>query len=88
MKYSEINMKSKKIKISKINRKTKAEMFETLKENDYIIFEIPLKRSGSGRSVYASYIKITNLRTNEYTYKSFNELSNILDAFELQEVGD
>lgn len=90
MDYREIIMKSKKIRIIKINRKTKAQMFKNLKENDLIIFELSLKRVGGHYSggPYASYIKITNLKTNEYTYKSSNELSNILNAFELEEVGE
>lgn len=90
MDYRQIVMRSKKVKIIKINRKTKAQMFRNLKENDLITFELPLKRSGRSydTGTYASYIKITNLATNECTYKSSNELSNILDAFELEEVGE
>lgn len=90
MDYRNIIMKSKKVKIIKINRKTKAQMFKNLKENDLIIFELSIKRSGRNydTGTYASYIKITNLETNEYTYKSSNELSNILNAFELEEVGE
>lgn len=90
MDYRNIIMKSKKVKIIKINRKTKAQMFKNLKENDLIIFELSIKRSGRSydTGTYASYIKITNLETNEYTYKSSNELSNILNAFELEEVGE
>ena len=65
-------------------------MFKNLKENDLITFELSIKRSGRNydTGTYASYIKITNMRTNEYTYKSSNELSNILDAFDLEEVGE
>ena len=90
MDYRQIIMKSKKIKVTEIKRKTKAQMFKNLKENDLIIFELSLKRSGRSydTGTYASYIKITNLSTNESTYKSSNELSNILNAFELEEVGD
>lgn len=90
MDYREIIMKSKKIRIIKINRKTKAQMFKNLKEGNLILFELSLKRSGRSydTGTYASYIKITNLETNEFTYKSSNELSHILDAFELEEVGE
>lgn len=90
MDYRQTMMKSKKIKVVKINRKTKAQMFKNLKENDLITFELSIKRSGRNydTGTYASYIKITNMRTNEYTYKSSNELSNILDAFDLEEVGE
>lgn len=90
MDYSQIMMKSKKIKIVKIKRKTKAKMFKDLNEDDLIIFELSIKRVGGHYSggPYASYIKVTNLKTNECTYKSSNELSNILNAFELEEVGE
>lgn len=90
MDYRQIIMKSPKIKVVKINRKTKAQMFKNLKEDDVIVFELSIKRAGRNydTGTYASYIKITNLKTSEYTYKSSNELSNILDAFELEEVGE
>lgn len=90
MDYREIIMKSQKIKITKIHRKTKAQMFKNLKEDDLIVFELSLKRSGRSydTGTYASYIKITNLSTKECTYKSSNELSHILNAFELEEVGE
>jgi len=90
MDYRQIIMKSKNIKIVKILRKTKASMFKDLKENDIITFELSLKRAGRSwdTGTYASYIKITNITTCEYVYKSSNQLSNILNAFELEEVGD
>lgn len=90
MDYREIIMRSKKIMITKINRKTKAQMFKNLKEGNLIVFELSLKRSGKQYAprIYASYIKITNLETNEFTYKTSNELSYILNAFELEEVGE
>lgn len=90
MDYRQIIMKSKKIKVVKVKRKTKAQMFKNLKENDVITFELSIKRAGRScdTGTYASYIKITNLGTNEYTHKSSNELSNILNAFELEEVGE
>ncbi len=90
MDNEKIIMRSKKIMIAKINKKTRAQMFKELKEGNLIVFELSLKGSGigsSGRS-YASYIKITNLETNEFTYKSLNELGYILNAFELEEVGE
>lgn len=70
--------------ITKINRKTKAKMFENLKVGDKIRFSVPLKYAGRNRGTYATYIEIMNMKTYEKTHSSFNQLPIILDAFELE----
>ena len=70
--------------VTKINRKTKAKLFKDLKIGDKVEFSVPIKRAGSNRSTYATYIEIKNIETNEYTYSSFNQLPKILDTFEFE----
>lgn len=72
------------ITIIKINRKTKAKMFENLKVGDKIKFSVPLERAGRNRGTYATYIEIKNIETDESTYSSFNQLPTILNAFEFE----
>lgn len=81
----EIILSSKILTVEKINRKTKAKMFEDLKVGDKIQFEVELKRAGGNRGTYATYIKATNLENNEITHSSFNQMPRILDAFGFKE---
>lgn len=80
-----IILESKVVIITKINRKTKAKMFENLNIGDKIKFSVPLKRAGRNRGTYATYIKVENINTGETTNSSFNQLPIILDAFEFSE---
>lgn len=68
--------------VTKINRKTKAKMFQNLKVGDYVQFSAPIKEAGRNRGTYATYIKCENINTKEVTHSSFNQLPSILDAFE------
>ena len=70
--------------VTKINRKTKAKLFKDLKIGDKVEFSVPIKRAGSNRGTYATYIEAKNVETDEYTYSSFNQLPSILDAFEFE----
>jgi hypothetical protein len=80
-----IPMTSNVFKIIKINKKSSARMFEDLSVGDEIIFTIEIEHLGTSRGrTYAPYIKIENIKTKEYTLKSFNQITSILSCFELQ----
>jgi len=70
--------------VTKINRKTKAKLFKDLNVGDKIEFSVLIKRAGSNRGTYATYIEIRNIDTDEYTFSSFNQLPSILDTFEFK----
>ena len=83
----EIVLKSGILEVTKINRRTKAKMFENLKVGDQIKLSIEVVSAGKGRSgTYASYIEAVNIKTNEKTYSSFNQIPVPLRAFEFKEV--
>lgn len=82
-----IVMSSKVLVVTKLNRKTKAQMFQNLKVGDKVQFSIPIKRAGIGRGTHASYICSKNVETGETNFSSFNQLPSILDAFEFEEEG-
>lgn len=79
-----IILESRILKVSKINKKTKAKMFENLKVGDQIQFSVPIKEAGRNKGTYATYIKATNLGTGETAYNSFNQLPTLLDIFEFE----
>lgn len=80
----QIVLESDTLVVTKINRKTKAKMFENLKVGDKIKFSVPIKYAGRNHGSYATYILIKNIETGETTHSSFNQLPSILDAFELE----
>lgn len=80
----DIILKSETLKITKINKKTQAKMFKDLKVGSKILLSIPVKCAGSNRGTYASYIKIENLESADYAYKSFNQITQVLDMFEFE----
>jgi len=57
-------------------------MFCNLNVGDKIWFSVPIEYAGCNKGTYATYIKITNLKTGEITESSFNQLPKILDAFD------
>lgn len=82
-----IVLKSENLKIVKINKVTKAKMFENLEVGDVIRMSIPVKRAGSGgRGTYASNIKIENIAAGEYAFKTFNEIGSMLSIFEFEAI--
>ncbi|ALA47963.1 hypothetical protein ABE137_12355 [Brevibacillus laterosporus] len=80
-----IVLRSNILKITKINRKTKAKMFENLKVGSKIEMSVPVKYAGRNRGSYATYIAVRNIETGETTSSSFNQLPSILDAFEIEQ---
>lgn len=82
-----IFLKSNPLVVSKILKKTSAVFFKDLKVGDHIRLSVAVKASGSnGGSIYATYIKATNLTTGTSVHKSFTEISSCLEKFELTEM--
>ena len=72
-------------KCIKINKKSKAQGFQTLEVGDIMTFSTKIKAAGSSRGrTYASYIKCENKRTGEIGYQSFNEIGNRLGNYEFE----
>ncbi len=80
----DISMKSEILEVTKIVKKTKAKMFKDLVVGSKIQLSIPVKYAGSNRGTYASYITIRNLDNDECAFKSFNEITNMLNNFEFR----
>jgi len=84
-----IVLKSSPYRVTKINVKTRANMFKNVKVGDTLVFstELEYTSGASGGGNYATYIFVSNLTRGEYTYKSQSELISILRrVFELEEV--
>lgn len=81
-----IYLKSDILVVTKINKKTKAKMFENLKVGDKIEFSVPIKYAGRNHGSYATYIGVRNVETGEETSSSFNQLPTVLRAFEFEEL--
>ncbi|MCY8549455.1 hypothetical protein MOD25_05995 [Bacillus haynesii] len=79
-----IFLKSEVLEVEKIITKTNAKMFKDLKIGDKIMLSIPVKKAGSNRGTYASYITIENLQNGERAYKSFNQIEDMLNKFEFK----
>lgn len=74
-------------KCTKINKKSKAQGFQTLEVGDIMIFSISISAPGSRRGrTYASYIKCENKRTGEVGSQSFNEIEKRLDNYEFEQL--
>lgn len=81
-----ILLQSDVLKVAKINKATKAKFFTDLSVGDEVRLSIPVKAAGSNGGTYASYITITNLKTNDSVKKSFNELAPFLNIFDFETV--
>ena len=84
----EIILKSKKYRITKLNRKTKAKGFCDLKVGDVIYFQDEIAPCGrNGDRLYASGFDCVNDKTKEiiggFTH---NESPKYLSIFELEEI--
>ena len=69
-----IVMKSNVIQIIAVKKETKARMFSDLERGSLIRLSIPAKTAGQNRGTYASYIKVENIMTNDFTHVSFNDI--------------
>ena len=79
-----IILKSDILTVIKVNRKTKAKMFNNLKAGDKIQFSVPLIYAGRNGGSYATYVEAKNIETGDTTSKSFNVLPSILDSFDFE----
>ena len=66
-----------------VHKKSKAFAFSSVKVGDKMEFSVELRRAGNhGSGTMATYIKCFNPQTNETNELSFNQLGNVLRAFE------
>lgn len=74
-------------KVTEIKKKTKMKMFENIQVGDIVNFSVILDSVGSrrGRS-YAVNICCMNERTEEYCFKTFNEVGRVIDLFSFEEI--
>ena len=79
----DIILKSEKLIVTNILKKTKAKMFANIKIGDILEISIPMKYAGrNGKIGYASYLTIENKTSGEIAHKSFNQLPMLLENFE------
>ena len=85
-----ITMKSEKLKIIEIKKKTTAKMFKDLKVGDVLQFSTEVKDVGRGYRgrTYATDIKVVNITTGDKVNKTFNQTGFIYGCFEFEVVGD
>lgn len=79
-----IVLKSEILKITKIKKKTKAVVLKDLIVGDEIQLSVDASPVGGNRGTYATYIKVENISNKESTYFSFNQISTLYNAFELE----
>lgn len=79
----DIILKSKKLLILDIKRKTKAKMFCDVKVGDILQLSVPVACVGIN---YAVHIKIKNLNSGQVAYKTFNQITPLLNCFEIREI--
>jgi hypothetical protein len=84
---NKIILTSKQLVLTKILKPTKAKVFGDLSVGDIVELSIAVEAAGTNRgATYASYIKVTNTKTKDFVYKSFNEIAPILKNFIFEEV--
>ncbi len=72
--------------VKEIIKKSQAKMFKNLNVGDSVEFRLDIKHIGTGSKgrTYASGIKIINVKSNELTIKTLNELPKILENFKFE----
>ena len=79
-----ILLKSNTYQVVGIKNKTTSKFFKNIRMGSLLKFEVELKHAGSGdHGTYATNITVTNVKTKETVKKTFNQLSNILNNYEL-----
>ena len=73
-------------KIINILGKSTSPAFKDVQIGDEIVFSVPIEAVGRNRSTYAVYINCTNVRTENTSCLSFNQLGRIMEKFEFEEV--
>jgi len=85
----DIILESNILMVKNIKKKTKAKLFKDLEVGDLIKLSIPVKAPGvslSNDCTYASYITVKNLKNDNTTNKSFNEIVKFLRCFEFEKI--
>ena len=79
-------LKSDILTVTKILKKTKAQMWQDIKVGDSLFLYIPIKATNKGYKgrIYASYITIENITTGAETLISFNQADRYLKMFEFE----
>lgn len=80
-----IYLNSKPQRVKEILKPTKAEFFRDLVEGSTIQLSLPVKPPGRGRTLYATYVTVTNVTTGAKTQSSLTQLS-VLNNFEFEEL--
>lgn len=81
----DLTLRSKEVVVSKVIKKTRAKVFENFEVGDAIQLSVKPKGVGGSRGrTYAVDVKVENITKNEYTYKTFNQLTP-LNNFEFEE---
>lgn len=86
-----IQLKSNILQVKEIIKPTKAEMFSNLDVGNRIRLSINIDHAGtlhSSSGTRASYILATNLKTGEFTRKSFNQMPKFLEKFKFKIIED
>lgn len=84
----EITLKSRPLKVIEIVKGSKARMFENVEIGDILQITVPVREVGrTSRSSRTVDFEILNLsKPSERTYKTLNQLPNILKNFKLEEL--
>lgn len=73
--------------VTKVIRKSTSPAFKNLQEGDTLTFAVGINAVGSNRGKsYSVYITVTNQRTEEKSYLSFNQIESVLKCCEISEV--
>lgn len=84
----DLTLRSEKVRVTKILKKTQARMFKNIEVGDVIQLSIGAERVGRGSrgSTLAADVRVDNLTKGQHTYKTFNTLG-VLDNFEYEYEG-
>lgn len=72
-----IELKSNILVVTEVKKKSKAKMIGDLRVGDKIQLSVDASPVGSNRGTYATYIRIDNVDTGDYTFKSFNQIFDL-----------
>lgn len=75
-----------KAKCTEIHKKSQSSAFKGLKVGDVVEFSTKIEHNNRSWGGSATYIDCYNTRTDKHSDLSFNQLSNILKAFEFEEI--
>lgn len=83
---SSVILRSRRLVITDIRKKTTARLFTDLKVGDNFRFTVQLKNTtGASSGLYALSVRVSNLTTGDSKVFSQNEVLKYLDCFGYQE---